>query len=317
MGRQKFLSIRFVRSAFLVFPVFIAVHSLLFFPAAGGQQAEAFEIAVVKDKDIPAYDQALKGFSQTLDKQGIPAGLKFYDPGNREITREIADQVPALILTVGTTATKLISDEINGIPLVFSMIMDPVGSSVTSRDIAGASLDIPPGTYLQTLAGVLPNHRRVGVVYSLLDSESYVRQAKRDAGELGLTLKAFPVRSTGEVPGVTDLDIDVLWIIPDTVVCKPAIIRRLLLASLKSRTPVMGFSRSYARAGALLAVSCDYEDIGRQSGELAARILKGEEIQPTKITRPRKIKLFLNKTVADRLGITIPDKITRKASEVF
>ena len=79
----------------------------------------------------------------------------------------------------------------------------------------------------------------------------------------------------------------------------------------------MGFTHYYARGGALLAVACDYEDIGRQSGEMVVKLLKGEDYSCLKITVPRKVKLYLNKITADRLGITIPDEIILKASEVF
>jgi putative ABC transport system substrate-binding protein len=79
----------------------------------------------------------------------------------------------------------------------------------------------------------------------------------------------------------------------------------------------MGISPSYARAGALIALSCDYRDIGNQAGEISVRILKGERCSAIKVAPPRKVKLFLNIAVADRLGVKIPKKILREAEEVF
>jgi putative ABC transport system substrate-binding protein len=79
----------------------------------------------------------------------------------------------------------------------------------------------------------------------------------------------------------------------------------------------MGYNRSWARGGALLALSCDYKDVGRQTGEIVLRVLNGENYSDLTISRPRKVKLYLNEIVADRLGIKFPKKILQKAEEVF
>jgi putative ABC transport system substrate-binding protein len=137
------------------------------------------------------------------------------------------------------------------------------------------------------------------------------------ANDLGLILKTYPVNSEQEIPEICALPIDILWIIPDRVVCKQVIILRFLKSGIKNNIGVMGFTRSYAKAGALLGISCDYEDIGRQSAEIALKLWKGENYKDLKSTAPRKIKLYINKTAAELLEITIPDAIIKKASEVF
>ena len=274
-------------------------------------------IAVVKSKDNAAYENAVQGFIKNLEEKHIVVDLKIYGPEHKNVIREIKSQQPALILTLGTTATKFVSREITDIPIVFSMILDPRGSSVTSANIVGASVDIPPRLQLETMKTVVPDFKRIGVIYNPSENGTIVRQAKQAANELGLILNLYPVNSEKEIPAIEGLSIDLLWIIPDTVVCKPVILKRLLLSCFTNNVAVMGFTHYYARGGALLAVACDYEDIGRQSGEMVVKLLKGEDYAGLKITVPRKVKLYLNKITADRLGIKFPDKIIQKASEVF
>ena len=274
-------------------------------------------IAVVKSKDNVQYENAVQGFIKNLEEKHITADLKIYGPEDKNIIQGIKSQKPVLILTMGTTATKFVSREITDIPIVFSMILDPRGSSVTSANIVGASVDIPPRLQLETMKTVVPNFKRIGVIYHPPENGTIVRQAKQVANGLGLILNLYPVNSEKEIPGIEDLNIDLLWIIPDTVVCKPVILKRILLSCFTNNVAVMGFTHYYARGGALLAVACDYEDIGRQSGEMVVKLLKGEDYASLKITVPRKVKLYLNKITADRLGIKFPDKIIRKASEVF
>lgn len=301
----------------LYLAAFIAVGPLLPSSSPADPSTNDVVIAVVKSKDNVQYEEAVQGFVKSLEEKHTAVDLKIYGPEDKNIIQGIKSQKPALILTLGTTATKIVTQEITDIPIVFSMILDPRGSKVTSENIVGASLDIPADLQLETLKSVAPKFKQIGVIYNPSENGCIVRQARQAANDLGLNLILYPVKSENEIPKIEDLNIELLWIIPDTVVCKPVIIKRILLSCLKNNTAVMGFTHYYARGGALLAVACDYEDIGRQSGEMVVKLLKGEDYSCLKITVPRKVKLYLNKITADRLGITIPDEIILKASEVF
>lgn len=301
----------------LYLAAFFSIGSLLSSSSPAAHSRGDVVIAVVKSRDNLQYEYVVQGFTQSLEEKNIAAHLKIYGPEDKGVLQAIRSQKPALILTMGTPATKLVSGEINDIPIVFSMIMDPQGTNITTANIVGATVDIPPRLQLETLKSVVPKFKRIGVIYNPPENGTIVRQAKPAANDLGLILNLYPVNSEKEIPKIEDLSIDLLWIIPDTVVCKPAILKRILLSCLKNNVAVMGFTHYYARGGALLAVACDYEDIGRQAGEMVVKLLKGEDYSLLKITVPRKVKLYLNKITADRLGITIPDKIIQEASEVF
>lgn len=295
----------------------MAGSALLFSSPNGREDDHPIVIAVVKEMGIQEYDWAVEGFREILEKEKITAKLEMIDRNDRNVIPRIKALKPALILTMGSSATKSIADEIKEIPIIFSVVIDPQGSSITSRNIIGAAVDIPVKIQLETLKSAFPGLKRLGVVYNPAENEALVQEARAAAPGLGFTLNAYPVNSEIEIPKIEDLNIDLLWIIPDTVVCKPVILKRILLSCLQDHVAVMGFTRYYARGGALLAVACDYEDIGRQSAEMAVKLLNGEKYSSLKITVPRKVKLYLNKIAADRLGITIPGEIIQKASEVY
>lgn len=280
-------------------------------------------IIVVESLAVPQYNEAVSGFKKNLKKESIIVHLEMIecdpedDNKKQNLIKRIKSQQPSLILTVGTYHTKFVSQHINDIPIVFTMVLDPWGASITSKNIVGASLDIPVRVQWETLKSVLPKLECLGVIYNPSENERIIREAKQIANELGLTLKTYPVKSLCEIPRIEDLSIDALWIVPDNMVCQNAILKRILLSSSRERIPVLGFSRFFARAGALMSVACDYEDIGRQSGQLAARILMNENYSQLKISVPRKIKLYINQVVAHRFGINIPKKILQKAEEIF
>ena len=78
----------------------------------------------------------------------------------------------------------------------------------------------------------------------------------------------------------------------------------------------MGLSSAYVRAGALFALDCDYDDIGKQAGEVALLILCGNSPYEVPITTPRKIYLSINQKTAERIGIEIPAALLKIAEEV-
>ena len=79
----------------------------------------------------------------------------------------------------------------------------------------------------------------------------------------------------------------------------------------------MAFSAHYVKAGALLALECDYYDVGRQTGEIADSILKGTDPGTIPITFPRKKNLVINKRTAKTIGVNIPRDVLKKAAKVF
>lgn len=61
---------------------------------------------------------------------------------------------------------------------------------------------------------------------------------------------------------------DVLLALPDPSVYNARTIKSILLTTYRHRTPVIGFSESFVRAGALAAVSSSSEQLGKQIAEL-------------------------------------------------
>jgi putative tryptophan/tyrosine transport system substrate-binding protein len=273
--------------------------------------------AVMTNYENSEYKSAVEGFADALKERKIRVDLRIYRQIDAQVVREIQSQPPALILTASSSAVEFLSEHIKDIPIIFTMLIDPWGSGIASRNIVGASLHIPAKRQLEILKTAVPRIKRVGVIYNDTENQRIIKEAASAAQDLDMVLKTYPVKSTSEIPELKDLGIDALWLIPDTTVCQAPIIRRILLSSIKERIPVMGFSPAYARAGALLAVSCDYKDIGRQSGELAARILQGENYSCLKISAARKTKLYVNQLVADRMGIRIPGELLQQVDEVF
>ena len=274
-------------------------------------------IAVVLNKNIAQHNEALTGFRNYISQRNVSIVIREIDANKSNLTAQVRGHEPDVIVTMGTSVTRKINTAIKDIPIVFSMVLDPAGNGFTGSNITGVSLDIPPEAQFRKFKAVVPNLSSIGVIYNIAENANTVKKAKQAATKLGLMLKPYPGQTTKDIPEINSLGISALWVIPDGVVCKAAIIEHIFLSSLQYSIPVMGISAAYAKAGAILAVAADYNDIGKQAAKISLNIINGTSPSSIPIEEPQKTKLYLNLTVASRLGINIPNSIIMQADMTY
>ncbi|HKY33979.1 MAG TPA: ABC transporter substrate-binding protein [Candidatus Polarisedimenticolia bacterium] len=288
-------------------------------------------IAVVLSRDAAPYRQALRGFQEVLEESGRTVKLHelVMDGGGSNpeaLAAKIRARRPDLILTIGSGATHAVSSQIRDIPIVFSLVLPSSGSESlqglreSRGNLTGASMEIPLRVQFGKLKQVLPEVRKVGVLFNPAVTGPMVDNASETAASMGLELVALPVTSEKDLVEISDdLDerVDVLWSVADSTVFSPQGLKQVLLATLRNRIPFVGLSPSFVKAGALLAFSVDYQDVGRQSAEQALRVLAGEEPTRVPMSVPRSISLSLNMNTARQIEVHIEDSIRQKAELFF
>lgn len=292
-------------------------------------QAKPSVIVVMKTRDIEPYRLALSGFKSTLSADKIEYTLKEYSLEGKstdEIITGIKADNPTVILTLGTSATDIAKKNIKDTPVVFSMVLNPVSSGFVKdmrapdSNMTGASMDISAKKQLEIFKSLVPHAKKIGVLYNPAETSAIIDEAKLAAESLGLELAAFSITSEKDIPVVMDgieKKIDALWAVADSSVFTPASTQYILLNTLRNGIPFMGLSSSFVKAGALFAITWDYEDIGRQSGEIASQVISGRGVSQIPVTTPRTTKIALNLKTANRLGIKIDNSLKNQASEIF
>lgn len=91
----------------------------------------------------------------------------------------------------------------------------------------------------------------------------------------------------------------------------------VLLFSFRNDIPFVGLSAARVKAGAIYALDWDYEDVGKQCGELAPKILNGARAGGIAPVSPRKLTYALNLKTARHMRAQIPDSLVRGAVQVF
>jgi putative ABC transport system substrate-binding protein len=298
-------------------------------PTAAQTPAGSIRIAVVKSLDLPEYNLALEGFINKLNEAGhqpvtLPFVLARGDSG-AATWRAVREARPDLILALGTRAAREAASHEPSIPVVYSMVLAPPESvpddaQQVLKNLTGSTLNIPLETQLKEIVRVFPSVRRIGIISDPSRTRSVVETARQLVSQRGLSLRVAWADSEQVIPeAVRNLrdSIDVLWMIPDETVLTPRSSRYIIFELIKAGVPVMGLSSAYVKAGALVALDCDYTDVGRQAGELAVRILAGQSPERLPRTAPRMFVRALNLKVREHMRIPMDEAVIKDSNVVI
>jgi putative ABC transport system substrate-binding protein len=299
-------------------------------PWSGGLFGQDLRMAIVHSDSLETTLRTIKGIRTTISAQySAVAYYEYFLPSDASAIEknigEITKLNPRLILTVGTFATRIVSEKVKDKPIIFSAVLNPETSGfVKSLDspggnITGASLDIPPDVQFNYFKRVIKGLKKVGVLYTS-ETANLIPPARAMAQAAGLELVAVRIETEKEVPEALDKlnrQVDGIWSVADGQIFSPTTTRYILLNTLRNGKPFMGFSKNIVESGALFGLGYDYKDIGRQAGNIALQVLSGASPSNIPVAVPG-IKWFLyNEKTAKHINITIPDDLAAVAKEVY
>jgi putative tryptophan/tyrosine transport system substrate-binding protein len=170
-------------------------------------------------------------------------------------------------------------------------------------------IDQPFERRLALLRAALPRHQRVGVLLGpwSRDSLDELRDVVREPLQLRSTIVEDEAPLVGPLNQLLR-ESDVLMAIPDPVAFNRYNIQSILLTTYRYRIPVIGFSRNYVDAGALMALYSTPAQIGRQTAELIVRLAKRGNWALPPPQYPIYFALAVNRQVARSLGLALADE---------
>ncbi|MES4785652.1 MAG: hypothetical protein C4294_07335, partial [Nitrospiraceae bacterium] len=256
------------------------------------------EIAILKSSDIAAYNQAVAGLRAELP--GSVAVTEYDMQGDvtrgRKLARKIRASDASLVVAIGLKAALVAKLEVVDVLLMYCMVLDPEKYDLRGPNITGIGLQIPIERQFSAMRSVLPKLKRIGVIYDPEKTGPLVEEARRWAKGLNLELVERRIRSEKELPDTLRAliaHIDALWLVPDSTVLTEDSLRFVLATGLDHNVPVIGFSSEFVRSGALIGLSVNPEDIGRQAGILVKKMLNGER-NSSFLVPPDRIRFALN-----------------------
>lgn len=293
--------------------------------------AAPLKIGVLQLVEHAALDAARNGFIDRLKELGYEAEFDVQNAQNdMSIAIPIAQKFKAdrkdLVLAIATPAAQAAANVIDDIPILITAVTDPVAAQLVDSiqrpggNVTGTSDLTPVRTQLELLKQIVPNARRVGVVYNSgeVNSVVQVRIAREAARDLGLSLIEATAATTAEVLQAAQSlvgRVDAIYVPTDNTVV--AAIESVVLVAERAKLPLIAGEDQSVRNGALATIGIDYYELGRQTADIAHRVLQGESPANISIEYQSEMNIVLNLGAARRMGVTIPQSVLDQAAEII
>lgn len=267
-------------------------------PSTSQAQAKPKILIVNSDSGVEKYRQAEEQFRREIgDYAGRIVDVALDQTEQPEaLAKLIGDENPDLIYSIGSKAYQLADQSRSGKPLLFSSVINWQRFE-RGKNSYGVANELSLSQELSLLRYLLPNARRVGVLYDPRYSRERVDEARAYAKEVELTLVEQVVGDIDDLHKALDgllPKVDVLWLIADPgVLADRATIERIFAAGEQRQKPIYTYSDAFVRYGASLVVAADTPTIGRQAANLAESILRHEAIAET-VQSPAGSHITLN-----------------------
>lgn len=299
---------------------------------------ESYTIGISQFAEHGSLDNCREGFLEGLAEEGIVEGenLKVEyknaaaDMGTAGQISDsfVSDKVDLICAIATPTAQSAYNAAMDSkIPVIYTAVTDPVTAELAYKDgtpvgeVTGTSDKLPVEEQLKMIRQMLPDAKKLGIMYttSEANSVSAIAEYKELVGEYGFELVEKGITATADVPLAADdllSEVDCVTNLTDNTVV--ASLPTILEKANEKKIPVFGSEIEQVKIGCLAAEGIDYIALGKQTGKMAAQVLKGEkkasEMNFELITEPG---FYVNNKVAENLGITVPEELSSTAVESF
>ena len=312
------------------------------FVARGQQPDEVRRIGVLMNTaaDDPESQANVAAFKEVLQQSGWGEGrnlrIDFRGAGNnaermQAFAKELLALQPNVVLTRSTPATAALLEQTRTIPVVFTVVSDPVGDhfveslarpggNATGFTNVESSLT---GKWLGLLKEIAPGVKRVAFIFDPKLSPGggsyYTSLVDASAPNFAVVPTVAPVHGATEIEHVIVKFVDEpdggLVVLPDAT----TLVHRELLVALaaRHRVPAIYGFRSIAADGGLISYSIDVVDQFRQAAGYVDRILKGTKPAELPVQLPAKFVMSINLKTAKALGLDVPLLLQQRADEVI
>ncbi|MGE5654187.1 MAG: ABC transporter substrate-binding protein [Bacillota bacterium] len=290
------------------------------------------KVGIVQFAEHPALDSVRKGFIDTLNEKGLTDKVTIdYKNAQGEMTtaQSIAQKMVGdkddLILAIATPAAQAVAKATTTIPTLITAVTDPVSAGLAKSmeqpggNITGTTDMNPVAKQLELVKQLSPSAKKIGIPYNAGETNALVQVkiARQAASNLGLELVEVTVTNTNDVAqAVQSLvgRVDALYIPSDNTVVSA--FASVLKVAEKAKLPTICAGSDIVQQGGLATWGIDYYQLGRQTGEMAIRIINGQKPAVMPIESLKDVRLVINKAAAEKIGLTIPTPLLQQAEVI-
>jgi ABC-type uncharacterized transport system substrate-binding protein len=297
---------------------------------ASAQRPRPYRVGVLNDAraaNHPTVDGLKAGFRDLGLEEGrdVIFDVKLTDGNPERMPAAAGALVKAgvnLIFTSGEAATLAAKAATQAIPIVFTLVGDPVAAGIVK------SLAHPEGNLtgvsslttelvskrLEALKTLAPGVRRVWAIHHAADpaSGAAITRALEASPRFGIEIVPQAVRTRDELEPILErLRPGDALLVPDVATLDISAV--LLETSLARRVPAVFSSELWVSHGGLVSYGADYRAQGVQAARLVVKILRGARPQDLPVEGADRIVLAVNLRTVASFGLTAPRTLLFRA----
>ena len=293
--------------------------------AQASAESDDLKIGISKLMAHPALDDIERGIIDYLEENGVNAE---YDLQNANGDISTAASIANVFRTEGvdiaigiaTPAAQALANAFEDIPVVFATVTDVEAAGLSGLDnVAGTSDEVPIKEHF-SLIEQLTGAESIGMIYTSGEANGIASMERMKAvcGENGVSFISASVANSSEVrmAALSIIDrVDAMYVATDNTVISA--ISSLSEVCTEASVPLFSAdTTSSFGTDVLVAGGFNYYQSGRQTGEIVLRILNGESPSEIGTEYLEDLDLYINTSVASRLGIEIPADMLENAAYV-
>lgn len=300
--------------------------------------SSSLNIGIVQIMEHPSLDAARQGFLDALAENGYKEGENLsinYEnaqgdmPTLNSIAQSLAGDETDLILAIATPSAQAVANATKGtsIPVLFTAVTDPVAAGLVesmekpNTNLTGTTDMSPVAEQIKLIKDIDHSVKSVGVIYNTgeINSVVQVELVKEAAKELGLDIVEGVATNTHEVDQAAKSlvgRVDAIYVPTDNVAVTA--LEAIVQVAENNNILLVSAEKDSVYRGTVATIGLDYYKLGRQTGEMALRILSGEgrpQDMPVEVQEQNDV--IINLKAAKASNITIPQELLDKAAEVI
>jgi putative tryptophan/tyrosine transport system substrate-binding protein len=233
-----------------------------------------------------------------------------------------------LLISAGPEVTRAARAATTSIPIVaFDLDQDPIEAGLVaslahpSGNVTGVFLDFPEfgTTWLELLKGAIPSLASIIVLWDPSTSTVQTKAVAAAAQRLGVKIEILQVKTPAEIGGVFEIASahkpDGVLLLSSPMMSIHS--KQFADLALTHRLPAISMFETFARSGGLMSYGPNLNDLYRETGVLAGKVLKGTKPADLPVERPSRFELLVNLKTAKALNLDIPNAVLARADEVI
>jgi putative ABC transport system substrate-binding protein len=301
---------------------------------SGVLQAKPVYVATTAIVEHPALDAVRDGIKKSLNDNGYSGdNLKFtYESaqGKPDIAAQIARKMvgdnPDIIVAIATPSAQAAVTASSSIPVVFSAVTDPLAAKLVPTlekpggNVTGLSDMANLKEHLELIKSFIPNIKTLGIPYNPgeANSVSMLASMKVEAGKMGITIVEAAAPKSSDVMIATKQlvgKVEAIYCPIDNTIISA--VESVVKVGIDAGIPVFAGDTDTVARGAVAAVGYDYFDLGRQTGDIVVRILKGEKPGNIDVKMAKGTNLYVNPKMAAMMGTKVPQEVLARATKII